>query len=269
MYIKIRPDDDVEVKKIKVGNVSTLIVTPKKTKKIDVGILWIHGGGYISGIKEIVFMSRAIDLVKKYGVTVFSPGYRLSWISPYPAAFNDCYDVLEYMDIHKSEYGISRIMVGGESAGGGLACAVCMKARDEKIHISYQMPLYPMISNIDTESSKDNHGKNWNTFENHVGWRIYLRRNAKKKVSPYASPSQQTDYSNLAPCYTFVGNGEPFYVETLEYIDNLKKAGVEAKVDIYETNVHAFDMLNPDDELSKTAISNFEKQFEYALENYK
>ena len=99
------------------------------------------------------------------------------------------------------------LMVGGESAGGGLAVAVCMMARDRGIKVAYQMPLYPMISNIDTESSKDNHGKAWNTRRNHIGWRLYLRKDAKKHVSPYASPAWQTDYSNLPPCYTFVGDG--------------------------------------------------------------
>ena len=87
-------------------------------------------------------------------MTVYSPGYRLAWRKPYPAAVKDCYQVLKYMP-GKGE----TIMVGGESAGGGLAAAVCMMARDKGIHVSFQMPLYPMISNIDTESSKDNEGR--------------------------------------------------------------------------------------------------------------
>ena len=69
-----------------------------------------------------------MDLVKKYGAAVFSPGYRLAWQRPYPAAFNDCFKVLEYMQKHQSEFGWKKLMVGGESAGGGLAAAVCMMA---------------------------------------------------------------------------------------------------------------------------------------------
>lgn len=259
MEIKLRPDKDIRVQKVRIGRVPTLILRSANRPSIPVSILWIHGGGYITGMKEMVYMSRAFDLVKKYGVTVYSPGYRLAWQKPYPAAANDCYQVLEYMSKQQDT-----IMVGGESAGGGLAVAVCMMARDRGIKVSYQMPLYPMISNTDTESSRDNHGRVWNTRRNHLGWRIYLRKNARKAVSPYAAPSGQTDYSNLPPCYTFVGDGEPFYQETLDYVENLRAAGVVAEVDVYHTDVHAFDMLR-DDAMSRKAIEVFEEHFEYVL----
>lgn len=157
-------------------------------------------------------------------------------------------------------------MVGGESAGGGLAAAVCMLARDRKeIRVACQMPLYPMLSNIDTESSKNNHGRVWNTRRNHIGWWFYLRGRAKKKVSPYASPAWQTDYKGLPPAYTFVGEGEPFYAETLQYVENLRKAGVPAEVDVCPTNMHAFDMLQPKKELSRKAAAAFLEYFEKAM----
>ena len=94
-----------------------------------------------------------------------------------------------------------------------------------------------------------------------------MRGKAKERVSPYAVPANQRDCSNLPPCYTFVGDGEPFYTETLDYVKNLQSAGVEAKADIYHTDMHAFDMLR-DDELSREAIKKFERHFEYALEHY-
>ena len=253
MKINLKPDNDMSTQKQKIGHVPTLILKPKAEKPASVGLLWIHGGGYITGMKEMVYMSRAVDILKRYGVTVFSPGYRLAWLHPYPAAVNDCFEVLEYMDKHRSELGFDRIMVGGESAGGGLCAAVCMMARDRGIHISFQLPLYPMLSNLDTESSRDNHGRIWNTRRNHIGWRLYLRGDAKKAVSPYASPAQQTDYRGLPPCYTFVGEGEPFCTETLQYVANLKAACIEAEVDVYPTNVHAFDMLYPEQEIAKQA----------------
>ncbi len=94
-----------------------------------------------------------------------------------------------------------------------------------------------------------------------------MRGDAKKRVSPYAAPAWQEDYTGLPPCYTFVGDGEPFYCETLRYVENLKKAGVEAEADVYHTDMHAFDMLR-DDELSREAIDRFENRFAYALEHY-
>ena len=265
MKIQLWPDQDIKVEKVRIANVPTLILRPTERPAAEIGLLWIHGGGYITGMKEMVYMGRAMNLVKKYGVTVLSPGYRLAWMKPYPAAVDDCFAVLQYMDVHRDELGFRQLMVGGESAGGGLCAAVCMMARDRGIPVSFQMPLYPMLSNIDTESSRHNHGKVWNTRRNHLGWKCYLRKDAKKAVSPYASPSQQTDYANLPPCYTFVGDGEPFYAETLKYVDDLRRAGVTAEVDVYHTDVHAFDMLYPDEEISKEAIAKLEQHFEDAM----
>lgn len=136
MKIKLWPDQDIAVQKTRIGRVPTLILRPARRSSVPVSILWIHGGGYITGMKEMVYMSRAADLVKKYGVTIYSPGYRLAWQKPYPAAMNDCYQVLEYMSKQPDT-----IMVGGESAGGGLAVAVCMMARDKRIQVAFQMPL--------------------------------------------------------------------------------------------------------------------------------
>lgn len=265
MRFQMTPDEDLQVEKQKINGVPTLILRPAKRESVPVAVLWIHGGGYILGMKEMVYMGRAMDLVKRFGVTVFSPGYRMAWQKPYPAAVNDCFTVLQYMNDHKEELGFGRLMVGGESAGGGLTAAVCMMARDEGVPVSFQMPLYPMLSNLDTESSSDNHGKIWNTRRNHFGWKMYLRKDAKEEVSPYASPSRQTDYRDLPPCYTFVGNGEPFYSETLQYVEDLKQAGVEADVDVYHTNIHAFDMLYPEKDMSRRAIAAFETHFEAVL----
>ena len=265
MRFQLKPVEEIRVHKLRVGRVPALVLKPASVAEIPVVVLWIHGGGYILGMKEMVYMGRAMDLVKKYGVTVFSPGYRLAWQKPYPAAVDDCYAVLEYIDKHRDDLRAEKIMVGGESAGGGLAASVCMMARDRGIKVDYQMPLYPMLSNIDTDSSRDNHGKVWNTRRNHIGWRLYLRADAKKSVSPYAAPAQQTDYSGLPPCYTFVGEGEPFYKETLDYVSALKSAGVDAEADVYPSNVHAFDMLRPDEEVSKEAIRKFNEHFEKAL----
>ena len=263
--IKLRPDGDMSVQKTKIAGVPALILRPTAVRPARVGLLWIHGGGYITGMKEMVYMSRAADLLKRFGVTVVSPGYRLAWRCPYPAALDDCFAVLRYMHERRAELGFDRFMVGGESAGGGLCAAVCMMARDRGIPVAFQMPLYPMLSDLDTESSRDNHGRVWNTRRNHLGWRLYLRGAAKEAISPYAAPARQTDYRGLPPCYTFVGEGEPFYSETLKYVADLKAAGVDAAVDVYPTDAHAFDMLWPDLAIARQARERLEAAFERAL----
>jgi len=235
------------------------------------GVLWIHGGGYVIGMSEMVFFSRAMDLVKSYGAVVVAPEYRLAGQAPYPAALHDCYEALLYLLRHAEELGVRRdqIMVGGESAGGGLTAALCMYARDRnEVRIAYQMPLYPMLDSRDTPSSAHNHAPVWNTRRNHWGWRHYLKDLSSSEVPYYASPARCTDYSGLPPAYSFVGDIEPFYCETLAYIENLKAAGVEAAVDIYPGCFHAFDMLRPDLPVSKQAIRAFNARFEYAMTHY-
>ncbi len=235
------------------------------------GILWIHGGGYITGMSQMVYMSRAKNLVAKYGAVVISPEYRLSGQAPYPAALIDCHNALLYLKQHAKELGVreDQIMVGGESAGGGLAAALCMYEKDYgKISIAFQMPLYPMIDNEDTETSHDNHAPVWNTKRNHYGWKKYLREIDGKNIPCYAAPARRTDYSGLPPAYTFVCTAEPFYAETLSYIDSLRNAGVDASVDVYPKLFHAFDMLLPFLTVSKEAAHKFETAFQYAVDHY-
>lgn len=254
--------------------IDILVLRPMKNarpKEKTPGILWIHGGGYRTGMAGMIYMSPALSLVKKYGAVVVTPEYRLSTEAPYPAALEDCYSALKYLKEHTEALGVndSQLMVGGESAGGGLTAAICMYARDKgEINIAYQMPLYPMIDNEDTESSKDNHAPVWNTRKNHSAWKLYLRGLEGKRVPAYAAPARQTDYAGLPPAYTFVGDIEPFYCETLTYIENLQKAGVEAKVDVYPNCFHAFDMMMPFSTVSKKAIREFEKQYCYAVKHY-
>ena len=97
------------------------------------GVMWIHGGGYMTGMKEMAYIGRAADLVRNHGAVVVAPGYHLSLFHPYPTALNDCYATLLYIKDHAKELGINpdQIMVGGESAGGGLAAAISMLARDK------------------------------------------------------------------------------------------------------------------------------------------
>ena len=253
--------------KVNGRRVPVLILKPLSDPQNAPGVLWIHGGGYLTGMKEMVFFSRGADLVRNHGAVVITPGYHLSLLHPYPTALNDCYAVLLYIKNHSAELGInsSQIMVGGESAGGGLTVAVSMLARDRgDVNIAFQMPLYPMLDNCDTDSSRDNHARVWNTRKNHQAWAVYLRNCAKKQISPYAAPSRQKDYRGLPPAYTFVCTAEPFYCETLKYVDDLKAAGVEARVDVYEGMYHAFDLYEPKSKAGKEAILRFNEQFALA-----
>ena len=252
-----------------------LVYSPqgKEMSQPATGVLWIHGGGYFTGMASMAgFLGRAPSLVKKFGAVVVSPAYRLGRKGRYPNALNDCYDALRYMVMHASELGINpnQIFVGGESAGGGLAAALCMLARDrQEVHIAFQMPLYPMIDDRDTESSKDNHSIGWNTRWNHFGWRIYLGPlYGTDEVPAYAAAARQKDFSHLPPAYTFVCTAEPFYCETLDFVAALRREGIEAQVDVYKGLFHAFDMNFPWWDVSRQAVRRFEAAFAAAQKKY-
>ena len=233
------------------------------------GVLWIHGGGYQSGSSREVYVTRAISLVVKFGMVLVAPDYRLSKKHPYPAGLQDCYAALLWMKDHAADLGIrtDQIMIGGESAGGGMTAALCMLARDRgTVNIAFQMPLYPMLDDRDTDSSRDNHARNWNTKRNHKAWKRYLREAyGSGIVSYYAAPARCTDYRDLPPCYTYVGDVEPFRDETIEYIKHLQEAGIRAEMDIYPNWFHAYDILFPASKESRTAIGRFEEKVSYAL----
>ena len=248
-----------------------LVVSPKEPAENAPGVLWLHGGGLMSGMPEMVFAGRAIDLVTRCGAVVVSPAYTLSPAAPYPAAVRECHAALLWLKRHAGELGIdsARIMVGGESAGGGLCAAVCMYAKDHgTVNVAFQMPLYPMLDCFDTETSAHNYHKGWNTAENHIAWRLYLRGLKGKRVPCYASPSRRRDYRGLPPCYTFVGDIEPFYAETLRYVENLRKAGVEANADVYKGFYHAYDMTEKN-EAARKAADVFVERFKEACAKYR
>lgn len=275
MAIKLRPDKDVSVTKKVIKNdghrIPLLIISPKSPKPNAPGVLWMHGGGYIVGMKEMAYMGRAMDLVRQFGAVVISPGYRLALHAPYPAALNDCYASLLYLMENAEELGVNprQIMVGGESAGGGLCAAVCMLARERgEVKVAFQMPLYPMIDNLNIHSSPVKQTRGWGIRRNRLAWKLYLRGTDKDNVPPYAAPSRQTNYEGLPPTYTFIGTADLFYAETLKFIDDLKSSGVPASFDAYDDMFHAFDMLEPELDASKLAAAKFDEQFAYAVNNY-
>lgn len=235
------------------------------------GVLWLHGGGYAQGIPEL-FSDAYKRLIEAKDCIVVAPDYRLSIEAPYPAALEDSYDALLWMKHNAEELGIrnDQLMVGGESAGGGLTAALTLYARDkDEVNISFQMPLYPMIDDrMKTASAKENNAPIWNSRTNGWAWKLYLGDLYEKDVPAYAAPARATDYSNLPPAVTFVGDIEPFRDETIQYVENLREAGVRVDFKLFEGGYHGFDIINPKAEISKKAISFFIESFKYAVDTY-
>ena len=254
------------------GALRLCIYQPEEVRKDVPGLLWIHGGGYCLGIPEMD-AGFAREFITTCGCTVVSPDYCLAVEKPYPAALLDCYAALKWMKENAGQLGIreDQIMVGGESAGGGLTAALCIYARDlREVSIAFQMPLYPMLDDrMVTESAQNNDAPLWNTRSNEEGWRLYLGDLYQTDQVPvYAAPGRLADFSDLPPAYTFTGDIEPFHDEVLLYMNNLKQAGVPAEYHEYPGCYHGFDVVNPKSEVALTAHKRMREQLLYAAEHY-
>lgn len=247
------------------------VYTPPEQKENVPGLLWIHGGGYSIGIPEQddAFILR---FVQASGCTVVSPDYTLSLDKPYPAALDDCYSALLWLRDNGADYGVNpgQIFVGGNSAGGGLAAAVTLLARDKgDVNIAFQMPIYPMMDDRPTKSSTDNNAPLWNSKVNDASWKLYMGEYYRSETAPiYAAPSRAEDYSGLPPACSYIGSLEPFLDETVDYMENLKKCGISVHFKVYDGCFHAFDQMCPEADISKTAVDFLMTSFSYAVKNY-
>ena len=223
-------------------------------------MLYIHGGGYVTGNPD-TFDGQLAKFIERRPCVIVAPAYRNALVKPYPAALDDCYGTLLWMRDNAGELGIDagRFMIAGHSAGGGLTAAVTLKARDtQDVKIAFQMPLYPMIDDrqpTDPERYIDTPG--WDTRANAFGWGSYLkdlhRRNAE--IPAYAAPARNTDYSDFPPTITFVGEYEPFYWETVEYVDRLKAGGIDVAFKVYERCTHGHEQMAPDSPIGRDGIA--------------
>lgn len=232
-----------------------LLVRPAVPREGVPGVLWIHGGGYAIGTPE---QSRhtAQRLVAATNCVVVLPDYRLSAEEPYPAALDDCYDALLWLRDHAGELGVAddQLVVGGESAGGGLTAALTLLARDRgEVAVAFQVPLYPMIDDRPTGSSRDNHSPVWNSATNDAAWDLYLGELRGADVPAYAAPARATDLSGLPPTLTFIGDSEPFHDEVVDYCDRLRAAGVPVTCQVYPGAFHGFDLVAPSAAVSRQA----------------
>jgi len=247
------------------------IYTPLERKENVPGLLWIHSGGYAIGAPE-QDDDDILRFVTASGCIVVSPDYTLSLDKPYPAALDDCYLALLWLHDNGVDYGMrqDQIFVGGTSAGGGLAAAISMLARDKgEVNIAFQMPIYPMLDNRPTESSTDNDAPVWNSSKNDASWQLYLGDLCTSAEIPYyAVPARAEDYSGLPPACAFVGSIEPFFDETVVYIRNLEKSGILIHFKVFDGCFHAFDRMCPDTEITKEAVSFLMDTFNYAINNY-
>jgi acetyl esterase/lipase len=193
------------------------------------------------------------------GLAVLSVEYRLSPQARYPAAVEDCYAGLVWAAAHAGDLGIDadRIVIGGKSAGGGLAAALALLTRDRGGPVPLgQLLLCPMLDDRDgSYSSRQMAGVDtWDRTSNATAWQALLGdRYGSADLPPYAAPARAADLSGLPPAYLDVGSVETFRDEGTAYADALWRAGGEAELHVWPGAFHGFDSYAPDAAVSRDA----------------
>lgn len=246
-----------------------IIYQPAERDSILPGVLYIHGGGMVSGTPDME-APHSEQIALEVNCVVVSVDYRLAPENPYPAALEDCYAALKWFADHADELKVDpdRIALYGESAGGGLAAALALLARDRKgPAVAFQAPLYPMIDDrCETASNYEiTDQRIWNGISNRTAWKMYLGSLDRNNLPIYAAPARAKDLSGLPPCYTFVGELDPFRDETIEYATRLIQSGVPTEFHLYPGCFHGFEGIVPDADISKRANAEFFKVLRDAL----
>jgi acetyl esterase/lipase len=205
-------------------------------------MLWIHGGCYVIG-------SAAQDdevcrrFARTLGIVVASVEYRLAPEHPHPAALDDCAAALNWL-AGQPDVDSSRVAIGGASAGGGLAAALALRARDEEMTPPVlQLLAYPMLDDRPAyQPDPEPHLRRlMDQSMNRAGWESYLH-----DVDPeHAVPARAASLENLPPAWIGVGTLDLLFNECIEYAERLEKSSVPCTLEVVPGAFHGFDLIAP------------------------
>jgi acetyl esterase/lipase len=236
------------------------LVICRPTSSADpVPVLYLtHGGGMIVGTAR-GDLPAVLDLAEPLGAAVVSVEYRLAPETPHPGPVEDCYAGLVWVAEHADELGVDRIVLIGGSAGGGLAAALALMARERGgPALAGQLLMCPMLDDRnDTPSAVQMAGtRMWNRQANEIGWTALLGdARGGPDVSPYAAPARASELSGLPPTFVDVGSVDTFRDEDVAYATRIWEAGGVAELHVWPGGFHGFDGIVPTAALSRAAVA--------------
>lgn len=241
-------------------DIDLLILRPRGVRTTLPGVYHIHGGGMVVGDNR-VGLDTLLDWMDAVPVVVVSVEYRLAPEHPHPAPVEDCYAGLVWTAEHAAELGIDaeKLLIAGASAGGGLAAAVALMARDRGgPRLAAQVLMCPMLDDrAITHSSRELVGEaTWDSISNATGWTALLGAAAGGPgVDSYAAPARELDLTGLPPAFIDVGSVETFRDEDVDYAVRLWQAGVQAELHVWPGGFHGFDLFVPEAAVSRAAAA--------------
>jgi len=214
---------------MKIGDWTTplRIYTPNDQKDLPI-ILYIHGGAWVAGNLD-THDNLARYLCRDVKALVVSVGYLNAPEGKFPTALEQCYDALRWIVEHAKEFHAnpSRLAVVGDSAGGGMAAALCLVARDRKgPSIDLQVLINPVVDNTwggTLQIQGDEYDpERWIATQ-------YVK-NPDDTKNPYVSPIFAKDLSNLPPALIILAEKDMFRKDAHKFADRLSAAGVHTNV---------------------------------------
>jgi acetyl esterase len=215
--------------------------------------LELHGGGFVVGSIEMQY-ATSVAIARDLGALVVTPEYRLAPEHPFPAGLEDCYATLRWIHEGAEDLGVdpSRVAIGGQSAGGGLAAALALLARDRGgPAVCFQVLGIPELDHrLETTSMRTfTDTPLWNRPNAELSWQMYLGGH-DGPVSPYASPSLAEDLSGLPPAYVTTMEFDPLRDEGILYALRLLEAGVSVELHSFPGTFHGSSLV-PTAEVSR------------------
>ncbi len=224
-------------------DVAVRIYAPKDRAGPVPGIVTIHGGGFIIGSIQTEHIGSAMMAIDT-GALVVSVEYRLAPEHPFPAALHDCYAALRFVADNAQALGVdpARLALTGVSAGGGLAAATALFARDHGgPALCFQMLHIPELDDrLETPSMRAfTDSPMWNRPLAVQSWQAYLGQGSDPDdVSPYAAPARAADLSGLPPTYISTAESDPLRDEGILYGLRLLQAGVSVELHQFPGTFH-------------------------------
>ncbi|MDR6639476.1 alpha/beta hydrolase [Paenarthrobacter nitroguajacolicus] len=238
------------------ADISVVICTPAGAAAPRPALYLVHGGGMVSGTAR-QSMPGYMHLAEALGLVIVAVEYRLAPETPYPGPVEDCAAGLKWTFENSEELGVdgNRVIVLGQSAGGGLAASLILLARDH----GHRMPLglmltAPMLDDRNnTVSAWQMEGiDTWDRARNEVGWAALLgSRRGTPDVSPYAAPARASDLNGLPPTFLDVGSAETFRDEVVAFASKIWKSGGQAELHVWPGGFHGYELLAPEAAISR------------------
>ena len=205
-------------------------------------LIYFHGGGWVMGFLDI-YDAALHRLANQSGSVIISVNYQKAPEHPFPIPFDDCYATLIWAREHAKELGIdpNRIGVGGDSAGGNLAAAVAIKARDNSILLSYQLLVYPCIARDFTTKSYSEYATDYGLTTQGMKWfwENYLQ-SSEHNENAYAVPMSAKSLAGVAPSIIITAQYDPLVSDSENYCEKLKSDGAEVIYREFPGMIHGF-----------------------------